>query len=181
VTIVPAFRPQITHTRAARLLLAHGVGILGASILGMRGYYRDTLGVPSTNDRGLYDDAIAVVSPRHFVTFNANTDPSRAGGRLASLALGVWHYQLGIHHPGTPGAYPALTQAAAVTVERDNGVTESGWFGINIHRGGWTTTSSEGCQTIHPSQWDEFIALVRQELDHSGARTIPYVLVEEVG
>ena len=50
---------------------------------------------------------------------------------------------------------------------------------INIHRGGYNTTSSLGCQTIHPSQWEAFIALAYLEMDRAGQKTIPYLLVEE--
>ena len=64
-----------------------------------------------------------------------------------------------------------------MTVLRDGRRRESGWFGINIHRGGHTTTSSLGCQTIHPPQWPAFIALVKQEMRRESRGRIPYVLV----
>jgi hypothetical protein len=66
-------------------------------------------------------------------------------------------------------------QAASVEVRRDGGLIESGWFGINIHRGGVTTTSSEGCQTIPPErQWNQFIGTVRSLI---GKGTIAYRLI----
>ena len=74
-----------------------------------------------------------------------------------------------------------------MTVVRD-GVTgdyaDTGSFGINIHNGGWRTTSSLGCQTIHPSQWAGFIAsAVDLAKRHHGERwnkvTIPYALIEQ--
>jgi lysozyme len=54
---------------------------------------------------------------------------------------------------------------------------ETGRFAINIHRGGNTATSSEGCQTIPPAQWPAFIALVETELKRNNAKTLSYVLV----
>jgi lysozyme len=58
-------------------------------------------------------------------------------------------------------------------------------FGINIHRGGWNGTSSEGCQTIPPDQWPAFIATVTDQVKRlAGAgwrrETITYVLLEGV-
>lgn len=63
---------------------------------------------------------------------------------------------------GYTACYWALRQAGDVTVLRD-GYTQPYtdtpprprmW--IDIHRGGYNTTSSEGCQTIHPAYWDAF-------------------------
>lgn len=182
--MTPSTRPEIT--RGGAIALAHGLGVDVAKpfVLGRRGYYRDTMGAPGVNDRGIYDDAIVVVTPTAYATFNANCDPSRFGGRLASLVAGAYRYRIGTHHPGTPGAYTCLVQAGPVTVRRDNGVTESGEFYIHVHRGGYSTTSSEGCQTIHPDQWAAFISLVESEmLRHGGGLpieklTIPYLLTE---
>lgn len=61
---------------------------------------------------------------------------------------------------------------------------DTGRFGINIHKGGYNGTYSEGCQTVHPSQWESFIALaVDQSKRYFGAtwqsKVIPYVLLVE--
>jgi lysozyme len=128
-----------------------------------------------------------------FAAFNANTDPSRyrkgqgkgAGKGMASLKLGVYRaHNLGKHK----GQYEALIQTGGpVTVIRDGNppYEDSGYFGINIHKGGFNTTSSEGCQTIHPTQWPSFIAGVTDQVKRLYGKPwrtvkIPYVLVEQV-
>lgn len=151
-------------------------------MLGCRGYYLDSMGVPGVNDLGIYDDAIFVGGPTGFLSFNANTDPARRGWNskvgkpMAKLKTGIWLYQLGRHR----NQYTALIQARPVTVCREN-MEETGWFGINIHRGGRTTVSSEGCQTICPDQWESFIAFVQAQMRAADRRTINYVLEEVQG
>jgi len=186
-SIVPPSRPQRPRDWAQQHLVANGVSA-SLALLGVRGYYRDSLGVPGKNDRGIYDDAIMLLSPNAYVTFNANTDPSIARPNVATLLPGVWSYRKGRHKVSDPNGYPAFIQAAPVTVARDDDndpdtdpQIDTGWFGINIHRGGLTTTSSLGCQTIFPAQWDAFRALVYAEMDRAGAKAIPYALVEAAG
>lgn len=151
-------------------------------ILGCRGYYLDSMGRPGENDLGIYDDAIFVGGPTGFRSFNANTDPLRsgwnasAGKPMAVLAPGTWLYQLGKHR----GKYTALVQARAVLVRRET-YSETGWFGINIHRGSRGSVSSQGCQTIPPDQWDEFIGFVQEQMRVADRRTINYVLKEVRG
>jgi hypothetical protein len=174
---VPSSRPMQPRAKTAEMLLA--AGIKGpVAILGVRGYYRDTMGVPGVNDRGIYDDAIFVFSSSCHVAFNANTDPSVHRNGIASLIPGHWIYKLGTHGLSKPAhlRYRALVQAAPVTVLRDGGKRETGWFGINIHRGSYRTTSSLGCQTIHPDQWAAFIALVEDQLGRFAQKYIPYLL-----
>lgn len=186
MSLLPSARPGMGRDRAIELLAQYGVK--APAILGRRGYMRDSMGAKGRNDRNMYDDMIAVVTPRLYRTFNANTDPSRVGGRLAVLQPGVWQYERGIHHPSSPNAYPCLVQAGPVTVLRDNGVTETqkvdprdvgpGGYPpyIHIHKGGYNVTSSEGCQTIHPDQWPEFFELAIGEMSHFDITEIPYVL-----
>jgi hypothetical protein len=72
-----------------------------------------------------------------------------------------------------------LVQGDEVTVVRDN-QEETGWFGINIHRGASPKnrgTGSEGCSVIPPAQWPAFIALVESEMKRNNAKTLSYVLV----
>lgn len=149
-------------------------------LVGIRGYYRDTMGAPGRNDRGIYDDAIILRSSTVHAAFNANTDPSVARKHVAVLKAGVWRYQVGTHGLSKPKAqrYTALVQAGDVTVIRDQEGSDTGYFGINIHRGGYTGTSSLGCQTIFPDQWPAFIALVQSELKRYAQKIIPYLLVE---
>lgn len=192
---VPASRPRLTRAQMDALLLRSvGSGFLAAHpliIVGVRGYYRDTLGKPGANDRGIYDDAVFIVAPEAFVAYNANVDPSgyRKGSGIgarkgmASLKSGLWQaHRFGLHR----GKYMALIQTGGeVTVSRDGDppYEDTGYFGINIHKGSVGSTSSEGCQTIPAGQWDGFIATAMDQAKRlfgaSWAKTtIPYLLVE---
>lgn len=188
--MVPRSRPQMARKQVEAL--ARDRGVTGpVYLVGLRGYYRDSMGAPGRNDLGIYDDAIFVVSDHAFASFNANTDPSLARAGTATLLPGVWLYRLGIHGLSKPPEkrYRALVQAAPVTVQRipvgDDAhaplPTFTGYFGINIHRGALRSTASEGCQTIYPTQWPAFFALVETEMKRAGARTIPYLLAEGQG
>lgn len=182
--IIPPKRPQQPREKTLEQLIAGGWDATRypVALLGVRGYYRDTMGVEGRNDRKLYDDAIFLVSPNGgYLAFNANTDPGAFRAGIANLMPGVWKYRVGIHGISKPAnrRYTALVQAAPVTVRRDERtMTYSGMFGINIHRGSRMSVSSEGCQTIWPGQWQEFIDTVRRVLRENGQETIPYVLIE---
>jgi lysozyme len=102
---------------------------------------------------------------------------------IASLDAGLWYvHKFDLHD----GRYLALCQRLGqVTVTRDGKppYPDTGMFGINIHKGGYNTTSSLGCQTIHPDQWPAFIELAADQAQRwHGARwkdvVIPYVLLE---
>ena len=191
----PGSKPKITREEVLALVAKHhpGVALPAVAVVGIRGYYRDSMGQKGVNDRGIYDDAIIVLTPQTFAAFNGNTDPSRvrkgkgtgAGKGMARLKPGLYQaHQLGQHRAGTPSGHPALVQRAGkVTVIRD-GISgdyeETGFFGINIHRGGNTTTSSEGCQTLPPDQWPVFYANVRAALSSYGQAVLTYVLIEGV-
>lgn len=179
MSISPPAWPKQSRAEVEAILTDHHITD-AVALVGIRGYYRDTMGQPGANDRGIYDDAIFLLSRYIFASFNANTDPSIARPGVAVLKPGVWRYKLGIHGLNRPAAqrYKALVQAAPVTVHRDGAGNDTGWFGINIHRGSRTTTSSLGCQTIVPDQWPAFIALVEQELRRAGQTVVPYVLRE---
>lgn len=168
------------RSAAEKLLAAHGVK--APALLGRRGYYRDSMGEKGKNERGIYDDAIIVIGPDFYRSFNANCDPSRSRPGMAVVAPGVWDYKLGIHNiskdPALHPHYEALVQAAPITVIRDGQGKDTGYFGINIHKGGFTTTSSEGCQTVFPTQWSEFIAAVKTLFERYHLKEIAYVLTE---
>ena len=150
-------------------------------LVGVRGYYRDSMGAVGRNDTGIYDDAIFVVSPNAFASFNANTDPSVTRPRMATLTPGLWlAHKIGLHK-----SYRALSQQMGeVIVSRAGAGLDTGYFGINIHRGSERSTSSEGCQTIPPKQWEGFIALVEAEARRLhglkwNSTVIPYALMHE--
>lgn len=175
--LVPSSKPKLSREEVERLVVAAKVRE-AVVLVGSRGYYRDSMGVRGRNDRGIYDDALFLVTPHVFAAFNANVDPSVNRRGIAVLQPGVWRYRVGIHGLSKPKSqqYRAFVQAAAVTVLRDDVGYETGFFGINIHRGGMSGTSSLGCQTVPPAQWAAFFALVESELKRVGQTTFPYVL-----
>ena len=178
--ILPPRRPKLTRAECLGILDARRITV--PAVVGFRGYYQDGMGVPGANDRGIYDDAIVVIGPAGvFKTYNANTDPSVSRKGVAVLRPGTYLYKKGVHGLSKPKPlrYAALVQASEVTVVRDLIGDDTGWFGINIHRGSLTSTSSLGCQTIYPLQWAEFKATVYAVLDRSRLTKIPYVLVTE--
>lgn len=178
--IVPRSRPQQKREVSEKILANAGVKD-AVALLGVRGYYLNTMGKSGVNDRGIYDDAIFIVSPNAYVSFNANTDPSIYRRRIATLLPGLYRYRKGRHGISRGPGYPALrpaTKDEGLPVLRD-GEGESIGYAINIHRGAPKSTSSEGCQTIHPAQWDAFIALTYEEMDRYNQKTIPYLLIEQ--
>lgn len=164
--------PKASRAQIAEIL-AHFAVTKEFALVGIRGE-------DGHNDRNVYDDAIYLITPHSFVPFNANTDPAKFRDGIATLKSGVWQYRVGTHGLSKPPEqqYIALVQAEPVTVSRDGGKTETGFFGINIHRGGQFETLSAGCQTIYKHQWPAFISLVMMEMGRNQKKTIPYVLYE---
>jgi lysozyme len=181
--MIPKNRPQQKRADTLKQLAALKVSD-PVCLVGIRGYFRDTIGAVGKNDLNRFDDAIILVSPNVHAAWNANVDPSRlgynakAGKQMAQLAPGVYRYKLGKHGLRTGSPYTALVQAGPVTVHRGD-KEETGFFGINIHAAG-RTTSSEGCQTVPRAggQWDSLIATVQSEMKRNNAKTVSYVLTQ---
>lgn len=188
--------PRIPSAEVIRILAANGCDMREASILAIRGYYLDSMGVPGVNDRRIYDDAMAIYHPqRGILTYQANTDPNgfRKGtgtGSSKGMAMlddGVWRFGIGRHK-----GRRAFRQCMPFTVVRDGNppYKDTGWHAINLHDGGETNTSSLGCQTLPKSTFAQMQPLFYQWLDECGnakmkndfgdlVRSFDYVLLEE--
>ncbi len=180
--MIPQSRPQAALTRLIKAIARANLKD-PVVLVGVRGYYRDSMGKPGVNDRGIYDDALFIVSTSpHFSAWNANTDPSAFRPGIASLVTGVHRYKKGNHGITRPGGgYPAFrpaTKNEELPVTRDGVINPRPGVAINIHRGGRNSTSSEGCQTVPPSQWDSFYAALSGEMKRCGVTTFPYLLLD---
>ena len=153
-------------------------------VVGVRGYYRDTMGKRGVNDRGIYDDGIFVIGENTLAAYNANTDPSAWRDGVASLLPGCHPYRPGNHGISRPGGgYPAFrpaTNGEALPVSRDGekGRSSRDGVAINIHKGGVNSTSSLGCQTIRPDQWEAFYSTTRLEMKRAGLVKFWYILID---
>ena len=199
VSILPrSGRPQLTVTKLREYLSPHQTELQDRDVIvvGLRGYFPKSLGPTAGNDRNVYDDAIALWIPAEgtFAAFNGNTDPSRvrkgAGTGehkgMAVLDPGVWPvYRFAMHRGSSP--HEAICERAgpvSVTRDGDPPYRDPGNHHINIHRGGYYATSSLGCQTLPPEQWDEFYGLAKQSAlriwGEQAFRTniVTYVLVD---
>jgi len=56
--------------------------------------------------------------------------------------------------------------------------TETGCFGINLHRAGVNGTSSEGCMTVPQDQWVQFRNTLDLALEKTGVKTFPLILID---
>jgi hypothetical protein len=163
----------------------HLVGIRGATPVSPNALR------PGPNVPDRYNDSIVVFGTT-LRAFLASVDPGAyytqhptdADG-CAHLCNGHWLYQLGTHR-----GHPALVQAGPVTVWRDRDrdqardpheLTESGWFGINIHAGGRDLSvgpNSAGCQVIQGGwegeAWTTFYSLCQR----SGQARFGYCLLD---
>ncbi|MCZ7556788.1 MAG: hypothetical protein M5R41_10355 [Bacteroidia bacterium] len=183
--IIPPSRPQ--QKRAVTMQRLHeagySVGAHGAAVLlGVRGYYLDTMGLAGVNDRKLYDDAMFLVSPRIHLAANANTDPGAHRRGIATLLPGIHPYKRGRHGISRGPGYPALrpaTPGERLPVWRDGMTDVYTGIAINIHKGSRTSVSSEGCQTIWPGQYTEFMEATYAEMTAMNQSIIYYVLIEE--
>lgn len=183
-------KPQIKRERLEEIIKSKGIDLkeFPNMIIGIRGYFLDSQGVVGKNDRGIYDDAIIILTQSVYATFNANVDPSVAykTGR-AVLKKGFypksWKFDI---HGGKQSQYPAICQRLGnMTVIRDGIGEDVGMFGVNFHKGGNTTTSSEGCQTIPPAQWDACYNLCKSEWiriygNNWNKVAVPYLLLDNV-
>lgn len=177
--IVPKSKPQLSRAEVETIIKDHKINEK-VVLVGIRGYYKRTMGNPLTNDRGIYDDAIFVFAPTFFATYNANTDPSIFRKGIATLKEGVHYYKKGKHKILSPLGYAALRPATpdeSLPVTRDGQTGTFKGIAINIHKGGYNTTSSEGCQTIYPNQWKSFQTSVYELMDRYNQKTIPYILI----
>jgi len=182
MSIIPSSRPQAKKHEILAKVPFYMVENYKVILVGIRGYYYDTMGEVGKNDRGIYDDAIFVIAPDFFGSWNANTDPSYSDKQkpdVAVLSPGVHFYKKGKHKITSPLGYAAFRPA---TPNEELPVTRSGKpsFGvaINIHKGGVNGTSSLGCQTIPPAQWESFRSTVYMLMDRYDQDKVPYVLVE---
>ena len=177
--IVWGTKPRISASDVEKVAKAHRVTDK-VVVVGIRGYYAQSMGGPG-NDRAVYDDCIAVLSPTAYATYNANTDPSHWRPGIASLVEGVYPYRRGKHGLSRPnGGYPAFrpaTKGEVLPVRRDGEQGVSDGIAINIHKGSYRSTSSAGCQTIYPAQWASFYALLDGELKRHDQKIFSYVLV----
>lgn len=189
--ILPPDRPQLTAEQLDLIIAEHHASLQPGDrvkLVVWRGYFRDTMGEKGKNDVGIYDDAFFFRAPNAYSAWNGNSDPSHygwnpnAGKYMARLAVGVWRYVKWKHK----GQYWAFGQGEnKVTVERihEDGTVarrETGTFGINIHKGSLLHTSSEGCLTLPPSQWEAFKATGYGLLDAWGQKSFPVILIQNV-
>jgi lysozyme len=185
--MMPKSRPQITPSQLQKIL-GPALAVNPVVLVAVRGYYLDSMGKAGVNDRGIYDDAAFVVSPTTFTAFNFNVDPSIHRAGIASILPGVHWFRRGRHgisrdRPGKILSYPAFRPATAgerLPVSRDGEPRRSKRDGVatNIHKGSRSSTSSEGCLTVPPAQWDEFYHLVDSEMKRHGVIEFPVILLE---
>ncbi|HEY8560527.1 MAG TPA: hypothetical protein VIL74_09130 [Pyrinomonadaceae bacterium] len=182
-------RPNITDEETDKVVArifggAEFVPVL--LVVGVRGYFLNSVGKPGENDLNLWDDAILVYYDSVLVkTFNANTDPSKHNQKLAMLDAGLYEFYQGTHKERIKAfrAYPEGVELPCKRQQFDGSWVKSKCSAINIHDGAFNDTWSAGCQTVinqtPHKQFDEFRDLVYDLMDANKMKTFKYLLLEE--
>lgn len=163
--MLPKNKPQATRNEVIAFCPRGSIKPGGMYIVLRRGHFLNTMGKVGQNDRRLYDDGVWLITDNVFMGVNANVDPAGSDHKdgAPTIQPGVYpSYRIDFHG----GKYLAVCQRVApVKVLRDKtgAKIHEGMFGINIHCGGVRTVGSEGCTTIPPHQWDDFIMAVINE------------------
>jgi hypothetical protein len=180
MSIIPENRPKLTKEEAEKIVKYHlGANCPPIVLIGIRGYYSKSLGATEGNDINIYDDAMIVWGLDLFKTFNANTDPSFSNKGLAKLNEGVYKFYKG-KHKGKYNALRSYPEGVSLPCTRDG--RESACSAINIHHGGIRGTDtvwSAGCQTLPPTQWEEFIETVYASMTKAQIKVITYILISQ--
>lgn len=175
-------RPNIDLNEVREYIKASGYVINEAVfVLAIRGYYKDSMGKPGENDRGIYDDAMVLVGPNYLQTFNANTDPSKHKPGIGTVAPGLHYYRKGKHGLSGPKPYDAFRPATAdesLPGHRDGQTGLTKIFNPNLHSGGDVYTNSAACQTVWKPQWLEFQKTAYTLMTQEGQHQLPYLLIE---
>lgn len=155
------------------------------------------IGVRSkANEKNKFDDTIYVVDGLIMHVFSGTTNPgthwlrnmmNRKGTAVLKPGQYVDSWRIGLHQ----GKYEALTQAKPITVYRDKdgddlaeeqGVEDTGLFGINIHRANPSAISSiidkwsAGCQVLNnPKEFDTLMDVCKK----SKQKFFTYTLLNE--
>ncbi len=130
-------------------------------------------------NRDKYDSAVEVFDSGGTVVFRSeyvNTDPT-SGHQGGLLAPGVYFFFIGMHKGKyrAPMLFTVCDTDRLARIKTPNDITYSErtlpsivpnpahggrmiMTCINIHKGGKYGDLSEGCITLHPSEWDGFIA-----------------------
>jgi predicted chitinase len=187
--ILPMYRPKQSEAMT-RAVLAKYENLTPedrrddkVKVLFVRGYYANSFGKVGQNDRGVYDDAVFIVTPDGVQNFNGNADPSKYRKRIATIKGNqAIRYRPGLHgYKRKNGPYPAFRQDLKTTVVRDGIGDDYGMFHVNLHRGGDGYTSSAGCLTVPTSQWNEFRDMLKAALKKHGQKNFYVTLVEYAG
>lgn len=184
-------KPQKSKDDVIQMLLDQGLwkdrSLTRMCVVGVRGYYLNSMGKKGVNDRGIYDDAFFVLSPDSFASFHGNTDPSKYQKGIAMLvAPQKIVYRKGWHGYGRKSGHNAFRQASDVKVTRDGSEdvfwdSERNRFWTNNHKGGNYSTSSAGCLTVPANEWDAYYAYVCMQMKRFGQATFNMYLVENKG
>lgn len=184
--------PRLDEDELREIIAVNGVDSSVVSLVAIRGYYLDSMGKPGQNDRSIYDDAIFVCHPNGVERYQANTDPNgwrnktRSRKGMATLKTGIHIFGKGLHK----GAQ-AFRQCEPFTVHRDgDSKLDCGYHAINLHSGGYSSTSSLGCQTVPRSTWKRFKTSLYSLLDEyenpmrlndwgQRVRSFDYILLNE--
>ncbi len=206
-TIIPPAKPKLPAAMVHAL--ANGANNLNitillpnkkkpvVSVLAIRGYRRDSMGVPGVNDAGIYDDAAFLIVGEDVYPYNFNADPSvigwnRALGKpFAQLKTGLWYFIRGLHKGKTKAfRQPDEDEAEQYgipnfghfTVIRDDGrghkYEDTGYHAINGHSGSLAGTSSWGCITWPPTEWFDFQETAYAAMKKAQQTVLPVLLID---